>query len=52
MRVYIAYAHYTNGHVVIIGAYSNSAKASDACAEWKADHPHCDWTNWVSYEIE
>ena len=52
MRVYIAYAHYTNGHVVIIGAYYTSAKASDMCAEWKADHPHCDWTNWVSYEIE
>lgn len=50
--VYVAYAHYFNGEVIIIGVYYNPDDARRVCEEWEDEHGTCDWTEWESFEIK
>lgn len=51
MTVYVAYAHYFDGHTVIIGVFSDRAKADRACDEWENEY-ECDWTDYAPYDIQ
>lgn len=53
MTVYVAYAHYFDGHTVIIGVYSDRIKANKACDEWENEFSSCcDWTDYAPYDID
>lgn len=50
--VYVAYAHYFDGHTVILGVYRNSDDAIRAGEEWEKDNDYCDWTDYECFEIQ
>ena len=52
MTVHVAYAHYFDGHTVLIGVYSDRNKAECACDAWENEFKDCDWTDYAPYEID
>ena len=50
--VYVAHAHYFDGHTVIIGVYSDRNKANQACDDWENEFSDCNWTDYAPYEID
>lgn len=49
--VYVAYAHYFCGDVIILGIYYSPDDARLICEEWENDHIDCDWAEWEPFEI-
>lgn len=50
--VYVAYAHYFDGHTTIIGVYYSPDDARRVCEERENECVDCDWADWESFIVQ